>query len=237
MKPATLLSPRELATYMDSTNLQLNASLAELKQLCKEARDWNCAAVCLYPSDVTLAAELLRDSPVRIATVVGFPSGRFSLMAKEAEIAESARAGAHEVDIVMNYADLLAGKTTRVEEELKVLVANAQSHGLLSKIIVETCFLQECHLLQVLELCESAGADFIKTSTGFGTGGATEEHIRLWARNRHRIRIKASGGIRQLSDAIRMIDAGADRLGLSSAASILTELSSGTATQPNGNTY
>ncbi|MCD8481856.1 MAG: deoxyribose-phosphate aldolase [Verrucomicrobia bacterium] len=219
----TKLSSRDLAAYMDATNLRADATLAELQALCQDAAALQCAAVCLYPTDVSNAAAWLQGSKTRVATVIGFPSGRFSLMAKEAEVAEAARSGAHEVDIVMNYSHLLAGKKASVLEEVKVLTAIAHDHGMLSKIIVETCYLPESLLLTALELCEAAEADFIKTSTGFGSGGAQVEHIRLWAQRRQRIRIKASGGIRTLADALKMIEAGADRLGLSSARQILDE--------------
>lgn len=218
------ITSRELASYMDATNLRADATDADLQTLCAEAAALHCAAVCLYPTDVGRAVAWLQGSTTRVATVVGFPGGRFSLMSKEAEVAEAGRAGAHEVDIVMNYADLIAGRKSAVQEELKVLAEVAHGHGMLSKIIVETCCLSEALMLSALELCEEAGADFIKTSTGFGSGGAQVEHIRLWSSRRKRIRIKASGGIRTLADALCMIEAGADRLGLSAARSILNEL-------------
>ncbi|MDV7393411.1 hypothetical protein RZS08_18705, partial [Arthrospira platensis SPKY1] len=130
------LTTRELAAYMDATNLRADATAADLQALCSDAAALHCAAVCLYPTDVAQAVEWLRGSTTRVATVVGFPSGRFSLMAKEAEVAEAARAGAHEVDIVMNYADLLAGRKAAVLKELTVLAEVAHNHGMLSKIIV-----------------------------------------------------------------------------------------------------
>jgi deoxyribose-phosphate aldolase len=160
--------------------------------------------------------------------VIGFPSGRFSTAAKAAEITAAHAAGAHEVDIVMNYSALHEHAAHTVEAEIKSLTHLAHGYGQLVKIIVETCFLTHDQKLIALRLCEDAGADFIKTSTGFGTAGAKVEDIAFWAdKRRGNIQIKASGGIKTLADALALLNAGAMRLGTSSAGAILREYKSG----------
>jgi len=218
-------TPEQFAAALDSTNLRLDATEAEIEALCREAHANVFACVMIYPTSVPLAARLLSGSAVKIGTVIGFPSGRFSTSAKAAEIDAMAKAGAHEVDIVMNYAALRAGRESEVETELAELVRVAHGHGQLVKVITENCFLDDAQILAALRLCEAAGADFIKTSTGFGTAGAKVEHIRLWAeRRRASIKIKAAGGIKTLPDALALMGAGAERLGTSGAGALLAEL-------------
>ena len=213
----------DIASYLDATNLKPDASRETIQHLCKEAKENTCAAVCLYPTEVALACKALKGSSVGVATVIGFPSGRFHTASKSAEIEAVAKAGAREVDIVMNYPALLEGDKKTVQEELETLVQNAHHRQLIVKIIVETCYLTEELVLESLRLCENAHADFIKTSTGFGSAGAQTEHIKKWADHRKAIKIKASGGIKTFAEAQAMIRAGADRLGVSSASRILQE--------------
>lgn len=219
-----ILTPALLAASLDSTNLRLDASESDIEQLCVEAAKHRFACVMIYPASVPLAARVLTGTGLRIGTVIGFPSGRFSTEAKAAEITAAHRAGAHEVDIVMNYPALLAGRTAEVAKEVAALTRLAHSNGQLIKVIVETCFLDDVRKRAALEICEDAGADFIKTSTGFGTAGAKVADIAAWAAARRgTIRLKASGGIKTLADARTLIDAGATRLGTSSAAAIVAE--------------
>ncbi|MFA6961368.1 MAG: deoxyribose-phosphate aldolase [Opitutaceae bacterium] len=214
----------QLASFLDSTNLRLDASESDIEQLAREAALHRFACVMIYPASVPLAARVLAGTGTRIGTVIGFPSGRFATEAKVAEITAACRAGAHEVDIVMNYPALRAGHFAEVTAEVMRLTALAHDQGQLIKVIVETCFLDDAQKLTALEICESAGADFIKTSTGFGTGGAKTADIAAWAAARKRgIALKASGGIKTLADARSLIEAGATRLGTSSAAAILAE--------------
>ena len=218
-------TPAQLATMLDSTNLRLDASEADIEQLCREAAVHRFACVMIYPASVPLAARVLAGTGLGIGTVIGFPSGRFSTEAKAAEITAAHRAGAHEVDIVMNYPALLAGHAAEVAKEVSALTFLAHGQGQLIKVIVETCFLDEARRLEALKICEDAGADFIKTSTGFGTAGAKVADIAAWtAARRGAIRLKASGGIKTLADARALIAAGATRLGTSNAAAILAEL-------------
>jgi deoxyribose-phosphate aldolase len=231
------LSPAQFAATLDATNLRLDATEADLRALCAEATTHGCACVMVYPTSVPFCAPLLAGTRVRTACVIGFPSGRFTTAAKAAEIDAMAEAGAQEVDIVANYAALREGHEAEVGAELAALTQRAHRHGQLVKIITENCYLTEAQMLTALRLCEDAGADFIKTSTGFGTAGAKVEHIALWAHHRRGgIKLKAAGGIKTLRDALALLDAGAERLGASSAAALLAELrGGGTAPAKPGN--
>jgi deoxyribose-phosphate aldolase len=224
------MTPEALAKYFDSTNLKLDASADDIRNLCKEAVEIGAYSVMLYPGSVALARSILEGTDVKVGTVAGFPSGRFATASKAAEIVEAAKHGAHEIDVVANYPELILGNTAFVEAELTLLSRIAHESGALLKVIVETCYLNDQQILDSLNICETAGVDFIKTSTGFGSAGAKPVHISLWnSRRQGSIKIKAAGGIRTLSDAKTLIDAGADRLGLSSASAIINELRTGEA--------
>jgi len=233
MMPA--MKPCPLAGYFDSTNLRLDATDADLRTLCADARRHGFAAVMLYPAGVPLAAEALAGSTVRVGTVVGFPHGRALTVTKEAELHAVAKAGAHEVDIVMNYAALREGRRDAVAAELGRLAVVARELRLLTKVIVETCFLDRAQKLAALALCEDAGIDFIKTSTGFAAAGATVDDVKLFADNRRgTIRIKAAGGVKSLAQARALIAAGADRIGTSNAVAFILEEVCGRAAMPVG---
>jgi deoxyribose-phosphate aldolase len=232
-----VMKPAPLAGYLDSTNLRLDATDADLRLLCADARRLALAAVMLYPSGVPLACAALTGSPVRIGTVIGFPHGRATIAGKESEIRAVAGAGAHEVDMVMNYGDLREGRRPAVAAELGRLGAVARELRLLTKVIVETCYLDREQKLAALALCEDAGMDFIKTSTGFGASGAAVDDVKLFADHRRgAIRIKAAGGIKTLAQARALIAAGADRLGTSNAVALVQEEAGG-ATVPSAGTY
>jgi deoxyribose-phosphate aldolase len=232
------LTPAALVATFDSTNLRLDATDADLLKLADEAATHHFAAVMLYPTGVSLVAPRLKGTGVKIGTVIGFPSGRFTTAAKAAEIDAVCAAGANEVDIVLNYAALREGHLRQAAMEIALLTTQAHSLGAKVKVIVETCYLTAEQRLAALRLCEDAEVDFIKTSTGFGSGGAKVEHLREWAEHRRgKIQLKASGGIKTLADARALIDAGAARLGTSSAMAILTELTGGKPTVAAGSGY
>jgi len=232
------LSPAQLAATMDSTNLRLDATASDIESLCVEAAAERFACVMIYPASVPLAARVLAGTGMRIGTVIGFPSGRFATVAKAAEIEAAGAAGAHEVDIVMNYAALREGERAAVSAEVLQLATLAHKLGLLIKVIVETCFLPEACLLPALQICEDAGADFIKTSTGFGSAGAKPAHLALWAAHRRgSIQLKAAGGIKTLADAQALLAAGAVRLGTSNAAAIVAEARGKTPAAPITGAY
>ena len=218
------MTAAELAAALDSTNLRLDAGEADIAQLCDEAVAHKFACVMIYPASVAFAARRLHGTGTRVGTVIGFPSGRFSTSAKGAEIEAAHAAGAHEVDIVMNYPALREGRGAEAGVEIAALTQRAHELRLLVKVIVETCYLDGAQRLEALRLCEAAGADFIKTSTGFGSAGAKPEHLREWAAARSSaIALKASGGIKTLADAQALLAAGATRLGTSNAAAIVAE--------------
>ncbi|NQY31767.1 MAG: deoxyribose-phosphate aldolase [Coraliomargarita sp.] len=227
----------ELAKFMDATNLKLDSSDGELCALCDEAAEAKYASVCVYPTNVSLCSSILYNTEVDVCTVIGFPHGRSSLEAKIAEVLQAKEHGAGEVDIVLNYHALRGGENSLAAEEAVRLCQTARDNDLLTKIIVETCFLNERQKLVALKICEQAGATFIKTSTGFGTAGATVEDIALFRDNRtNGIQIKASGGIRDLKTSLAMIEAGATRLGVSAAGGILAELR-GESVEPSDGSY
>jgi deoxyribose-phosphate aldolase len=224
------LTAGQFASTLDATNLRLDATDADIEKLCLEVAANKCACAMIYPASVPLAARVLKGTGARIGAVVGFPSGRFSTRAKAAEISALAAAGAHEVDIVMNYAALREGRAAEAAAEVAELTTLAHANGQIIKVITENCFLNEAQMLQALAICEDAGADFIKTSTGFGTHGARLEHIKLWASHRRGpIKLKAAGGIKTLADALALIEAGASRLGASGAGALLAEFKGGAA--------
>lgn len=224
------MTPEKLASYFDSTNLKLDATSGDIRQLCKDSLQVGAYSVMLYPGSVSLAADILAGTHVKVGTVAGFPSGRFCTAAKASETMEAAKNGAHEVDVVANYAELIDGNMEFVENELSYIAKLAHDNGMLLKVIVETCYLNEQQMIDALKICESAEVDFIKTSTGFGSAGAKVEQIALWKKHRQTdIKIKAAGGIRNLTDALALIDAGAERLGLSAAIPIIEEFKTGQA--------
>jgi deoxyribose-phosphate aldolase len=207
------LSPAQLAAHLDSTNLRLDARAADITALCQEAALHRFACVMIYPTSVSHAA-------------------------KAAEIEAAHEAGAHEVDIVMDHAALRDGELGVVDTELRALSQRAHNHGQLVKVIVETCYLDADQRITALRLCEDAGVEFIKTSTGFGAAGAKAEHIAAWAAARRgTIQLKASGGIKTLADARALIEAGATRLGTSSAAAILAEFTGAAPSAAPGSGY
>jgi deoxyribose-phosphate aldolase len=226
-----------IAASLDTTDLRLDSTEAAIVGLCEDALVYRFACAMVYPASVRLAARVLTGSTVGVGTVVGFPSGRFSTASKIAEIESAAKAGASEVDVVLNYAALREGRGAEVGAELETLVARARAEGLRLKVIAETCFLNRDQRMEALRLCEQADADFIKTSTGFGTAGAQLDHIRDWKLARStNIQLKASGGIKTLAQVLSFLDAGATRIGTSSAVSIMRAYSGAVvpATEPGG---
>ena len=222
------MNTTEFAAKLDATNLKLGASYKDVQILCDEAIQARYAAVCVYPSYLPLCSDRLKGTEVNICTVVGFPHGCSGLQSKCEEIAYAQAHGAKEVDIVINHAALRSGNIKIVTDETISLCATARNANLLSKVIVETCYLDEAQKLAALKICEQAGAGFIKTSTGFGSGGATVEDVIHFATHRSTpIKIKASGGIRTLEQALALLEAGAERLGVSAAGQLLEEFESG----------
>lgn len=213
-----------LAPYIDHTLLRPDATPAQIEQLCAEAVEHSFAAVCVPPCYVRLVAEKLHNSKVAVCTVIGFPLGYQLAKVKFFEAHQALTEGATELDMVINIGALKAGRTEEVEEEIGQLAELCHLRGALLKVIIETALLSEDEIVLACQLCEEAGADFVKTSTGFASRGASVADIMLMRRTLPgQIRIKAAGGIRTRTAALALIAAGADRIGSSNSLILLHE--------------
>lgn len=209
---------------MDSTNLKPEATREDIIKLCNEAARLKMAAVCINPSRLKLAAEVLNDTQVNKCTVIGFPLGAETLTAKYLTARESLLLGADELDMVINVGALKEGDYNLVENEIKQLNKLKSEFSFLLKVIVETALLSEKELMIMTEIVSNTGADFIKTSTGFSTRGASLEDIAVINRYKSdKLKIKASGGIRTLESALEFMAARVHRIGSSNAGAIVEE--------------
>ena len=213
-----------LASLIDHSVLKPTSTVQAVKDGAAIALKYQTAAYCIRPSDVPLAAKLLAGSDVKVCTVIGFPHGTTDTTSKAFEAAEAVRNGAHEVDMVINIGWMLSGDLVAVEYDIRQVVsaARAVNDTTCVKVILETAYLSKEQIVKGCELSESAGADFVKTSTGFAPEGATVENIALMrATVGDRLGVKASGGIRTLEQVEALVTAGASRVGLSGTAEIL----------------
>jgi deoxyribose-phosphate aldolase len=222
------VSARELARAVDHTLLKPDATERDVVRLCEEAARYGFAAVCVPPCYVGLCAEELRGSEVEVATVVSFPFGADSMAVKRAAIRDAIAQGASELDVVMNISRFLSGDYGYVAEEVSGLVEEVASSGggarPLLKVILEIAYLTEEQKRVAAGIVAESGADFVKTSTGFGPGGATAGDVALLRGVvPEEVGVKASGGIRTLRDALEMLDAGASRLGMSGSVAVMEE--------------
>ncbi len=212
--------PTDLAGGIDHTLLKPDATEADIRKLCEEARRYQFASVCVNPCHVQLCAQLLGGSSVEVCTVVGFPLGATTAAAKAFETAEAVRRGATEIDMVINVGYLKGRAYARVVEDIRSVVCAAD--GRCVKVILETALLTDEEKVAGCTLAREAGADFVKTSTGFSTGGATAEDVALMRKTvGPGMGVKASGGIRDRSAAQQMLDAGASRIGASASVKIV----------------
>jgi deoxyribose-phosphate aldolase len=210
----------EIARTIDHTYLKPDTSPEKITQLCEEAKRYNFASVCINPSYVPLAVKLLKGTPVKITTVIGFPLGATTSTAKAMETRDAIANGADEIDMVMNIGALKAKNYDLVKKDIRAVVNAA--NGKIVKVILETALLTQEEKIKACQLAKEAGADFVKTSTGFGGGGATVADIALMRRIVGPLMgIKASGGIRTLEDVQAMIKAGATRIGASASVAIM----------------
>lgn len=223
------MTPVELAHTIDHTLLKPEATPAQVRQLCAEALEFGFATVCVNPIYITLCADVLRGSPVKVCTVIGFPLGA-DLPAVKAFQAEQALAhGAHELDMVLALGCLKAGDLAAVRADLDTVRAACPGHIL--KVILETHLLSEAEKIAACQLAQQAGLDFVKTSTGFTGGGASVADVQLMRQTvGPQMGVKASGGIRSLEDARALIVAGANRLGTSAGAALMRQLTVETGT-------
>ena len=209
----------DLNALIDHTNLKQDATETDIETLCDEARAFGFATVCVNSCWTARAAELLEDSNVGITTVVGFPLGAMSTVGKVAETAAAVADGATEIDMVINVGRLKAGDDGMVEQDIAAVVEAAGDAAV--KVIIECCLLTDDEKVRACEAAVRAGAAFVKTSTGFSTGGATVEDVALMRKTvGDRCKVKAAGGIHTREGALAMVEAGADRLGTSSGIAI-----------------
>ena len=204
----------DIAKYIDYTLLKATATPADIEKLCKEALEYGFYSVCVNSGYVPLAAQLLKDTDTKVCTVVGFPLGAMSTQAKLYETSVALTQGAQEIDMVLNVGLFLSGNVAKVLEEIALLKQETGDRVL--KVIIETCYLNDEQKRLASQVCVDAGADFVKTSTGFGTGGATLADVQLIKEVvGDRAKIKASGGIRDKQTALQYISLGVDRIGAS----------------------
>ncbi len=212
-----------LPEYFDHTILKADAGEEDVARVCREALQWGFASVCVNGCYTKLAASLLAGSKVKVCTVAGFPLGMADSQVKAFEAERAIKDGASEIDMVINVGALKDHRDDFVREDIKKVKEKCQGKALL-KVIIETCLLTDEEKIRACHLAVEAGADFVKTSTGFSTGGATVEDVALMKKAvSGRARVKAAGGIRSAEDAYKMIQAGADRLGTSATVAIMTE--------------
>ena len=217
----------EINRLIDHTLLKPEATTQQIKQLCAEAIQYNFASVCLNPTHVKLAAQLLKNSEVDVCTVVGFPLGATLSQVKVFETEQVLNDGATEIDMVINIGALKQGNNDLVEQDIAGVVKAAHSRKAICKVIIETALLTDEEKVRACQLAKKAGADFVKTSTGFSSGGATVEDVALMRQTvGPGIGVKAAGGIKTLTDARNMIAAGATRLGASAGVKIVREAKS-----------
>lgn len=221
------MTKRELAALIDHTFLKAAGDPGAVASLCAEARKYRFACAMVNPAEVAKAVELLDGSDVRVGTVVGFPLGQNTVRTKCAEAIEMVEAGAADIDYVLNIRDLRSKPSDEVLEDLTLLnlAPKKVSGDVVTKLIIECCYLTDDEKVLACRLAKKAGFDFVKTSTGFGAGGATVEDVALMRRTVGRgMGVKAAGGIRTLDDAMKMIDAGANRIGCSAGVDIVEAL-------------
>jgi deoxyribose-phosphate aldolase len=214
--------PTDIARLIDHTVLRADATEADVQRACEEALQYGFASVCVNPYWVPLVASRLRGSAVKVCTVIGFPLGASATAVKAAETEDAVRAGAKEIDMVLNIGELRGGNPQAVQKDIEAVVAAAHKGGAIVKVILETALLNDDNKRIGCALAKRAGAEFVKTSTGFSTAGATVSDVALMREAvGPEMGVKASGGVRTLEDFKSMIDAGATRIGASSGVKIV----------------
>jgi deoxyribose-phosphate aldolase len=228
MQSGKTTAGRPIASLIDHTLLRPEATQDQIAQLCEEAREYGFAAVCVNPTNAKLATRLLKSSPVAVCTVVGFPLGATLPEVKAYEAKQALNHGATEIDMVINIGALKSEDYELVERDIAAVTRTCHDKGAICKVIVEAALLTEEEKVTACQLAKKAGADYVKTSTGFGPGGAIVEDVALMRRVvGPSMGIKAAGGIRTLKTVREMIEAGATRIGTSSGIKIVQEASTG----------
>lgn len=218
------ITSKDIAKMLDHSTLQPFLTEADIRKGAAIALKYDTASMCARPCDVPLMAELLKGSDVKVCTVIGFPHGAHQTAVKVAEAGLALAQGCEELDMVINIGKMLGGDEAYVREEIRQLAALAHEKGAILKVIIETCYLSDEQKTRACQLSEEAGADFVKTSTGYGTAGAKIADVRLMrAAVSDKVRVKASGGIRDLDTVLSARAAGASRCGVSATEAIMAE--------------
>ena len=216
------ITREQLAGMIDHTNLKAFADDAAIKKLCEEAKKYGFKALAINGAQIERCRKYLGDSPVCIGSTVGFPLGQMTIESKVFEAEDAIRKGAHEIDYVLNVAELKNGNKDYIEREMQEITEACHAHGVVCKVIFENCYLTDDEKKTAAEIALKVRPDFIKTSTGFGTGGATVADVRLMkAVVGDAVKVKAAGGIRDFETALAMIEAGAERLGTSAGVELM----------------
>ena len=219
-----MITVEQLANMADHTNLKAFADDAAFTKLCDEARKYNFKMVAINPAQTVRCKEKLKDSLVHVGAAIGFPLGQTTLECKIFETKDAIKKGADEIDYVINVAELKNKNYDYIKKEMEEIVKICKEAGKTSKVIFENCYLTDDEKVKVAEIAKEVKPDFIKTSTGFGTGGATVEDVKLMKSVvGDEVKVKAAGGIRDLKTALAMIEAGAERLGTSAGVAIVEE--------------
>ena len=219
-----MISAKELAAMFDHTNLKAFASEQDFELLCREAAENHFAMVAINSSPVALCKRLLEGSGVHVGAAISFPLGQTTVETKVFETENAIQNGADEIDYVLNVGELKQGDLDYIRREMESIVAICRKNRVICKVIFENCYLTQDEIRSAAQIAREVGPDFIKTSTGFGTGGATVEDVRLMKETvGDKVRVKAAGGIRDLDTCLAMIEAGAERIGTSSSLKILEE--------------
>lgn len=218
------ITPHDIAKMLDHSTLQPFLTEEDIRKGCELALKYDCASVCARPCDVPILAEMLKGSDVKVCTVIGFPHGSHETAIKVAEAKLALEEGCTELDMVINIGKMIAGDTLYVKNEIKLLADLAHQHGAILKVILETCYLTDEQKVTCCHLAEEAGADFVKTSTGYGSKGCTIDDLKLMrAAVSANVRVKGSGGIRDLDTVLSARAVGASRCGVSATAAIMAE--------------
>lgn len=224
VKVRKMVTVEQLANMVDHTNLKAFADDAAFQKLCDEARKYNFKMVAINPAQTVRCKKKLEGSPVHVGAAIGFPLGQTTLECKIFETKDAIEKGADEIDYVINVAELKNKNYDYIKKEMEEIVKICREVGKTSKVIFENCYLTDDEKRKVAEIAKEVKPDFIKTSTGFGTGGATVEDVKLMKSVvGDEVKVKAAGGIRDLKTALAMIEAGAERLGTSAGVAIVEE--------------
>jgi deoxyribose-phosphate aldolase len=219
-----MIGLKKLANMVDHTLLKADATIEGFERLCREADEYGFKMVAINSYPVAMCRDFLKDSEVHVGAAIGFPLGQTTIETKVFEVQDAIKNGADEIDYVINIGKLKEGDNAYIREEMKAIVNASREGKILSKVILETCYLTNEEKITVCEIAKEIKPDFVKTSTGFGTNGATVEDVALMKKVvGDEVKVKAAGGIRDLDTALKMVEAGAERLGTSSGIKIVEE--------------